>query len=283
MLIDGKETAASIKDELKAYVENNNIKAKLAIVQVGDNTASNVYVKNKIKACEYCGVDYVLCKLPDTLSESQLLSEVERLNNDSMVNGIIVQLPLPDKYNEYNIINHIKPFKDVDGFTAVNLGKLMSSDETGMVPATPLGICNLIKQYNIETQNKNILIIGRSNTVGRPLANLLSNKQFNGNVLLAHSRTDKNKLIKYGKSADIIIACCGQMKYINSEFIDKNKKTVIIDVGIHRDENGKLCGDVDFEDVKDYCDITPVPGGVGPMTVVSLIQNTIKSAISNKH
>jgi methylenetetrahydrofolate dehydrogenase (NADP+)/methenyltetrahydrofolate cyclohydrolase len=288
ILISGKEIASQLKEELKQKVEDlhqKNIKKhkvnrypKLAIIQVGNNEASNTYVKNKIKTCEYCNVIPQHILFPDDVTQEQLISEINYLNSSYDVDGIIVQLPLPKHLDEYKIINTICPEKDVDGFTNVNLGKVMNDDNTGFIPATPKGICTLIDRYKIPTENKNVVIIGRSNTVGRPLANLLSNKKYNANVTLLHSKTDWITLRGTTMESDIIIACCGQKEMINKDYLSNNKIYTIIDVGIHRNNDNKLCGDVDFESVKQYCEyITPVPGGVGPMTVIELINNTIKS------
>lgn len=278
MILNGKEAADAAKEDIKRKVETYKVKPTIVVYQVGDNVASNAYVKNKIKACEYCGINCIH-KHFDNITQEELISNIEADNNDTHITGMIVQLPLPKGFDEYTIINTINPNKDIDGFTNVNLGKLMSNDKTGLVPATPLGICKLLDYYNINTENKQITIIGRSNTVGRPLANLLSNKDYNGNVIVLHSKTDIYTMKLVCKNSDIIIVCAGKKHLLNEEYIVKTQdnRQVIIDVGIHRDENNKLCGDVNFESVEKYTDITPVPGGVGPMTVVSLLLNTIKA------
>lgn len=271
--MNGKLIANEIKDSLNSIYF---IQPTLAIIKIGNNEASNIYIRNKIKTCDEVGIKAILCRFDDTISESDLISEIKKLNNNVNIHGIIVQLPIPAHLDPYTIINSINPEKDVDGFTDINLGKLMSSKD-GLIPATPKGICTLLDKYNINVQDKSIVIIGRSNTVGRPLANLLSNKKYNGNVTLLHSKTSYSNIVEYCNKADIIIACCGVPKFITEEFIGNNKP-IVIDVGIHRDENNKLCGDVDYDNIKNKCSyITPVPGGVGPMTVVSLIENTIEA------
>lgn len=271
--MNGKLIADSIKESLKSeYIDKI---PTLVIIQVGNNEASNVYIRNKIKACQEIGIKAKLFHYDEETPQYYLIEEIQHLNADKNVHGVIVQLPLPEHLDSYTIINSINPNKDVDGFTDNNLGKLTSFKD-GIIPATPKGICTLIDRYNIDVQDKSVVIIGRSNTVGRPLANLLSSKAYNGNVTLLHSKTSKNNIIKYCKDADIIIVCCGVPKFLTKEFIGFNKP-VVIDVGIHR-INNKLCGDVDYDEIKDLCSyITPVPGGVGPMTVVSLIENTMEA------
>lgn len=271
--MNGKLIANEIKDSLNSIYF---IQPTLAIIKVGNNEASNIYIRNKIKTCDEVGIKAELFRFDDTISESDLIFEIRKLNNNVNIHGIIVQLPIPAHLDSYTIINNISPEKDVDGFTDINLGKLMSFKD-GLIPATPKGICTLLDRYNIDVQDKSVVIIGRSNTVGRPLANLLSNKAYNGNVTLLHSKTSLTNIINYCNKADIIIACCGIPKFVTEEFIGDNKP-IVIDVGIHRDENNKLCGDVDYNNIKDKCSyITPVPGGVGPMTVVSLIENTVEA------
>lgn len=267
-----KEIAQSIKDHIFQAANYYSVKPTLYIIKVGFNEASNVYVKNKVKACEECGISVTVLQYDDNVKESSLIRDIELFNHSDHIHGIIVQLPLPEHLNAYKIINTIYPEKDVDGFTDANLGKLMSGKEYH-IAATPKGICTLLKEYKVETENKDIVIIGRSNTVGKPLANLLSNKKFNGNVTLLHSKTSVDKIKSYCKNADIIIVCCGIPKFLSSDFIGDNLP-VVIDVGIHRIDD-KLCGDTDYENIKNKCSyITPVPGGVGPMTVVSLLDNT---------
>lgn len=279
ILIDGKVTSAKLKESIKAEVDKLDVKPLLVAVQVGDNPASNVYVKNKVKSCEECGFRSEVIKLPDDISELALLDEVQQLNNRSDVNGFIVQLPLPKHINEQHIIEAIDPKKDVDGFTPINLGRLMIGEDC-FEPATPSGIMDLLKEYNIETKGKKVVIVGRSNIVGKPLANLMLHKGIDATVTVCHSKTPEAELIKYLMDADIIIAAVGIPKFIKVCKTD----AVIIDVGINRIDDpttktGKrLVGDVDFDAVseKTYA-ITPVPGGVGPMTVCSLMKNTLKA------
>lgn len=273
-IIDGKKISAEIKDELKVKV--NSLKEKgitpcLAVILVGNDPASTVYVGNKKKACEYIGIDSLSYELSEDTSEGELLSLINRLNNDEKVNGILVQLPLPKTINEKKILNAINPEKDVDAFHPVNVGKLMIGEES-FLPCTPAGIIQLLKRSNIEISGKNCVVIGRSNIVGKPMGILLLKE--NGTVTIAHSKTENLKDIC--KNADILVAAVGKPKMITSDYV-KNGATVI-DVGIHRMENGKLCGDVDFDDVVNIAGaITPVPGGVGPMTIAMLMDNCVNS------
>ena len=250
---------------------------KLCIISVGEDEASKVYVNNKIKMCTEVGIEYRTIQYHKEIEQWYLIDSIKQLNDDPNIDGIIVQQPLPKHLDTKVIVNTIKPSKDVDGFTV----------GSPFTPATPAGIRTLLDYNLIQTRGKNIVIIGRSDTVGRPLANLLSSKSYDGNVTLLHSKTKREDMIYYCKNADIIIACCGVPKMITKEYLNfknitsnnTNTGQIVIDVGIHRID-GKLCGDVDFEDVKDYCDITPVPGGVGPLTVVSLIANTVEAYIN---
>lgn len=273
-IIDGKKISAEIKDELKVKV--NSLKEKgitpcLAVILVGNDPASTVYVGNKKKACEYIGIDSLSYELSEDTSEDELLSLINKLNNDEKVNGILVQLPLPKTINEKKILNAINPEKDVDAFHPVNVGKLMIGEES-FLPCTPAGIIQLLKRSNIEISGKNCVVIGRSNIVGKPMGILLLKE--NGTVTIAHSKTENLKDIC--KNADILVAAVGKPKMITSDYV-KNGATVI-DVGIHRMENGKLCGDVDFDDVVNIAGaITPVPGGVGPMTIAMLMDNCVNS------
>ena len=276
-IIDGKLISAQIKDELKEEVQKikemgGNI--CLAVVQVGDDPASSVYVNNKKKACAYIGIESRAFELPETTTEGELVSLVETLNADSGVNGILVQLPLPSHINEDLVIRTISPDKDVDGFHPQSVGRLWIG-EKGFLSCTPAGIIQLLKRSGIGIEGKECVVIGRSNIVGKPMAALLLRE--NGTVTVAHSRTKNLKEV--ARRADILIVAIGKKQFINSEYIKEG--AVVIDVGMHRDENNKLCGDVDFTDVADKVSaITPVPGGVGPMTIAMLMNNCVETARS---
>lgn len=278
-LIDGKATSQKIKDEIKNEViklKQKGITPTLAVILVGDDPASQTYVASKQKACLACQMGSVMHKLSANTTEQELISLIDVLNADDSIDGILVQLPLPKHINTNEILRKIDPKKDVDGFCAQNMGALVSGLD-GFVPCTPLGIMELLKQYNINPQGLNALVIGRSNIVGKPMAALLLNA--GATVTIAHSKT-KN-LADLSKNADLIIAAIGKANFIKPEMVKKG--AIIIDVGINRLENGKLVGDCDFENLKDKCDfITPVPGGVGPMTIAMLLSNTLKSAKERK-
>lgn len=278
-LIDGKATSQKIKDEIKNEViklKQKGITPTLAVILVGDDPASQTYVASKQKACLACQMGSVMHKLSANTTEQELISLIDVLNADDSIDGILVQLPLPKHINTNEILRKIDPKKDVDGFCAQNMGALVSGLD-GFVPCTPLGIMELLKQYNINPQGLNALVIGRSNIVGKPMAALLLNA--GATVTIAHSKT-KN-LADLSKNADLIIAAIGKANFIKPEMIKEG--AIIIDVGINRLENGKLVGDCDFENLKDKCDfITPVPGGVGPMTIAMLLSNTLKSAKERK-
>lgn len=275
-LLNGKELADKIKLEVKAEVEelkaNNGQDVALAVVQVGNNPASSTYVKNKQNACKKCGIQSKTIKLDEDITEEQLLGFIERLNEMIDVDGILVQLPLPKHINEYTVIQAISPEKDVDGFHEINVGKLMIGEDT-FVPCTTAGIIELLKTNSIEIEGKNCVVVGRSNIVGKPTAiELLKN---NATVTICHSKTRNLMDICY--CADILICAIGKPKFFNRKYISPG--TVVVDVGIHRQEDGTLCGDVDFEDVKDIVDaITPVPGGCGAMTVAMLMKNCVQAA-----
>jgi methylenetetrahydrofolate dehydrogenase (NADP+)/methenyltetrahydrofolate cyclohydrolase len=274
-LLNGKELADKIKEEVRAEVEELEANGKyvsLAVIQVGDNAASSTYVKNKQNACKYCGIKSETFKLGVGTSEKGLINLINMLNEDSMVHGILVQLPLPEHIDEHNVIQSIAPEKDVDGFHEINVGKLMIGEET-FVPCTTRGIIELLKENNIKIEGQNCVVVGRSNIVGKPTAiELLRN---NGTVTICHSKTKGLKQIC--READILVCAIGKPKFFNREYISPN--TVVIDVGIHRQEDGTLCGDVDFEDVKDIVSaITPVPRGVGAMTVAMLMKNCVQAA-----
>lgn len=278
-LIDGKATSQKIKDEIKNEViklKQKGITPTLAVILVGDDPASQTYVASKQKACLACQMGSVMHKLSANTTQQELISLIDVLNADDSIDGILVQLPLPKHINTNEILRKIDPKKDVDGFCAQNMGALVSGLD-GFVPCTPLGIMELLKQYNINPQGLNALVIGRSNIVGKPMAALLLNA--GATVTIAHSKT-KN-LADLSKNADLIIAAIGKANFIKPEMVKEG--AIIIDVGINRLENGKLVGDCDFENLKDKCDfITPVPGGVGPMTIAMLLSNTLKSAKERK-
>lgn len=274
-IIDGKSISAQIKDELKTKVAAMKAGGKqvtLAVIQVGNDPASSVYVGNKKKACEYIGIKSLAYELPEETSEKELLSLIDELNKKADVNGILVQLPLPEHIDEDKVISAISPKKDVDGFHPQSVGALCIG-QPGFVSCTPAGIIQLLKRSGIEIAGKECVIIGRSNIVGKPMALLMLRE--NATVTVTHSRTKDLKEV--AKRADILIVAIGKPKMITKEYVKEG--AVVIDVGIHRDENNKLCGDVDYEDVAAVCSwVTPVPGGVGPMTIAMLMNNCVESA-----
>ena len=271
-LIDGKLISTQIKDELKKKVADEHIQATLAVIQVGNDPASSVYVGNKKKACEYIGIGSIAYELPEETTEEELLKLIDELNAVDAVNGILVQLPVPKHIDEKKVINRISPLKDVDGFHPESVGNLCIGQD-GFVSCTPAGIIELLKRSDIDIEGKECVVIGRSNIVGKPMALLLLKN--NGTVTVCHSRTRDLKSVC--KRADILVVAIGKPKMITAEYVKEG--AVVIDVGIHRMDNGKLCGDVDFDDVKDHTSaITPVPGGVGPMTIAMLMVNCVKAA-----
>ncbi len=273
-IINGKEISQNIKDELKAEVASLKELGKaccLAVIQVGNDPASSVYVSNKKKACEYIGIESLSYELPENTTEEELLFLIDQLNNDGAVHGILCQLPLPRHINEKTVLNRISPKKDVDGFHPQNVGALVVGD-FGFVSCTPAGIIELLKRSNIEMEGKHCVVIGRSNIVGKPMSLLMLRE--NATVTICHSKTKDLKAIC--KEADILIVAIGKPLFINHEYIKDG--AVVVDVGIHRDENNKLCGDVDFKDVESIVSaITPVPGGVGPMTICMLMKNCVEA------
>lgn len=274
-IIDGKAISTQIKDELKKKVADEGIKATLAVIQVGNDPASSVYVGNKKKACEYIGIGSRSFELPEETTQEELLALIDKLNADPEINGILVQLPVPKHINDKEIINRIDPAKDVDGFNPVSVGNLCIG-QRGFVSCTPAGIIELLKRSDVTIEGKECVVIGRSNIVGKPMALLLLAN--NGTVTVCHSKTADLKSIC--KRADILVAAVGKPKMITSEYVKEG--AVVIDVGIHRMDDGKLCGDVDYDDVKDHTSaITPVPGGVGPMTIAMLMYNCVKAAASD--
>lgn len=273
-IIDGKAVSGQIKEECRIKAEEYRKKGTeitLAVVQVGNDPASDVYVRNKKRACEECGIRSLSYELPEETGEEQLLELIGKLNADKTVNGILVQLPLPDQIDEKKVIQAIDAKKDVDGFHPVNAGALCTG-EKGFVPCTPAGIIQLLKRSSVEIAGKECVVIGRSNIVGKPTALLLLAE--NGTVTVCHSKTADLKEVT--RRADILVAAVGKPKFITADHVKEG--AVVIDVGIHRNENGKLCGDVDFDSVAPKCSaITPVPGGVGPMTIAMLMSNCIGS------
>lgn len=275
MIISGKEISTKIKDQLKEEVEQMKNKydrlPKLAVILVGENQASQVYVRNKERGCSYVGMGSLKITHDATFSEEELLNEIKQLNEDDTVDGILVQLPLPDHINEDKVLEAIDPSKDVDGFHPENVAKLFLGQKS-LVPCTPKGMMVLLDEINYDLTGKEVVVVGRSNIVGKPVSLLCLQK--NATVTIAHSKTKDLKEVC--QRADVLIAAVGRAKMINRDYVKEG--AVVLDVGINRDENNKLCGDVDFEDVKDkvYA-ITPVPGGIGPMTITMLLHNTLEA------
>ncbi len=278
-IIDGKAISLQIKDELKEKVasyKEQGIEITLAVVKVGNDPASAVYVRNKEKACEYIGINSKKIEMPEETTEEELLKLIDELNNDKAINGILVQLPLPKHIDENNILLAIDPIKDVDGFHPVNVGKMVIG-EPSFLPCTPAGIIEMIKRSDIDIEGKECVVIGRSNIVGKPMSILMLRE--NATVTITHSRTKDLKAVC--KRADIVVAAIGKAKFVTDEYIKEG--ATVIDVGMDRDENGKLCGDVDFDNVQLVAGaITPVPGGVGPMTVTMLLVNCLRSVELSK-
>lgn len=276
IIIDGKEFSKKILEEIsneqKEIVEKKNLRpAGLAVIIVGENPASQVYVRNKTRVCEKVGFYSETIKLEENISENDLIKKIEELNENDKIDGILVQLPLPKHIDELKVINSIKPEKDVDGFSNVNVGKMVIGDESGFLSCTPYGIMQLLEGYDIDVDGKDVVVVGRSNIVGKPMAMMLIQK--GATVQVCNSRT--KDLSKKLKKADIIVVAVGVPRMIKAT--DVKEGVVVIDVGINR-VDGKLCGDVDYEDVAQKASyITPVPGGVGPMTIASLIKNTFIS------
>ncbi|MDQ0208960.1 bifunctional methylenetetrahydrofolate dehydrogenase/methenyltetrahydrofolate cyclohydrolase FolD [Alkalicoccobacillus murimartini] len=276
-LMNGKQLAATKQAEMKervAKLASDGIVPGLAVILVGDNQASQTYVRSKQRSCEKAGIHSVLKQLSAETTEKELLAHIEELNVDPSIDGILVQLPLPKQISEQAVIEAISPNKDVDGFHPISIGKMMTGEKT-FLPCTPHGIIELLKASNIEISGKHAVVVGRSNIVGKPVGQLLLNEH--ATVTYCHSRTpDLNAITK---QADILVVAVGISKLIKKE--DVKPGAVVIDVGMNRDENGKLCGDVDFNDVETVAShITPVPGGVGPMTITMLLENTIESALN---
>ncbi len=269
-IIDGTKISLELRKKVKDLIEKENITPTLAVIQVGDNKASNVYIKNKKKACEDVGINFEHIKFNDTISQALVIAEIKRLNNDISVNGILVQLPLPLGFDEGKIINTIDPVKDVDGLTYQNVGNLVLENDC-LIPCTPLGVMELLKAYNVDLTSKNVCLVGRSNLVGKPLIQLLL--QNDATLSICHSKSLDIK--SYTKKADVLIVAVGHPNLITKDMVKEG--AIIIDVGINKEGN-ILCGDVCFDEVSKKASlITPVPGGVGPMTVSCLLKNVVKA------
>lgn len=268
-IIDGKAVSQKVKDEIRAEIERDNLSIGLAVVIVGNNQASRVYVNNKKKACEVCGIKSYEYALPEETTEEQLLELVDTLNEDKNINGILVQLPLPKQINEEKIIERISPIKDVDAFHATNVGKIMIGNYA-FLPCTPAGVMELIHSTGTEISGKECVVIGRSNIVGKPMAMLLLHE--NATVTICHSRT--KDLAEVCRRADILVSAVGKADFVTADMVKDG--AVVIDVGMNRNAEGKLCGDVKYDEVEPKASyITPVPGGVGPMTIAMLMKNTL--------
>lgn len=279
MIINCKEIR---EKEIAKIKETYKGGCKVAFIQVGDNPASNVYVRNKIELCKEVGIEAKHIQYNKETSQEVLLYNIEKLNNNKNIHGIMVQLPLPKHINEQDVINAIAPDKDIDGFTNVNKGKLMIGDKSAIIPCTPKGIMTILEHQGIDLNGKNVTIVGRSNIVGKPLAQLMINA--GATVTVCNSKTDVERLVTSVVTSDIFVSAIGQANYFNKEFFrwcDLNYVTAI-DVGINRDEEGKLCGDIDKELYEEFKDVTSVPGGVGIMTVLEVIRNSLECYWRNK-
>ncbi len=278
-IIDGKETSAQIRKEYAEEVKElakKGIVPGLAVIIVGNDPASAVYVRNKGKACQEIGIHSEIIEMPEDTPEQKLIEEIQKLNERKDIDGILVQLPLPKHINPSAVVDSISPQKDVDAFSEVNVGKIMLGRQS-FVPCTPAGIMELLKRYNIDITGKNCVVVGRSDIVGKPMAMLLM--QQDGTVTVCHSKTQN--LSEYTKRADILVVAIKKPRYVKANMVKEG--AVVIDVGINRFENGKLTGDVDFDEVSKVASyITPVPGGVGPMTITMLLKNTITAARQNR-
>ncbi|MBR3152611.1 MAG: bifunctional methylenetetrahydrofolate dehydrogenase/methenyltetrahydrofolate cyclohydrolase FolD [Clostridia bacterium] len=274
-ILDGKQTAKKIREGLKVEVEElkkQGILPKLAVIMVGDNPASKIYVRNKSRACEECGIDFEEYLLNDDITQEKLLDLIDSLNNKKDIHGILLQSPIPDNLDINEAFQRIDPKKDVDGFNPVNVGKL-SIGQDSFISCTPLGVIKLLEEYNIEIEGKNAVVLGRSNIVGKPMVQCLLNK--NATVTVCHSRT-KN-IADITRQADIIVSAIGKTEFLKADMVKDG--VIVVDVGINRTEDGKIKGDVDFENVsKKASFISPVPGGVGPMTIAMLMNNVVKAA-----
>lgn len=279
-ILDGKKVSAKVREDLKLEVDNlkkDGIKPKLAVIMVGNDLASKVYVRNKNKACEEIGIEYEEFLLGEETTMEELLNVIDNLNKNQNIDGILLQSPIPKHLDINKAFRAILPEKDVDGFHPINAGKL-SIGEKCFVPCTPHGVVKIIEEYNIETEGKNVVIVGRSNIVGKPLIQCMLQK--NATVTVCHSKT--RNLEEFTRKADILIVAIGKQKFITENMVKEG--VVVIDIGINRNEEGKLVGDVDFDNVsKKASYITPVPGGVGPMTVAMLMENVVEAAKQNKY
>jgi len=279
-LLKGKEVAQKTREKLKeevAELKEKGINPKLAVIMVGENEASKIYVRNKSRACDEVGIKYEEYLLDVQTTQKGLITLIEKLNQDETINGILLQSPIPKNLDINEAFRRISPDKDVDGFNPVNVGKLVLGQNT-FISCTPFGIIKLLEEYNIPLEGKNAVIIGRSNIVGKPMSQCLLNK--NATVTICHSKTDNLK--EFTKKADILVSAIGKPKFVTKDMVKEG--AIVIDVGINRNSEGKVCGDVDFENIKDMTDyITPVPGGVGPMTIAMLMNNVVKATkIQNK-
>lgn len=275
VIIDGKELNLKVQEQIKSEIKNCMIRPSVAVIQVGDNPASNSYIKNKEKSCNGVGIYFRLYKFEDGTPELTIINKIKELNNDEYVNGILIQLPLPQQYNEKRLVNTISNAKDVDGLTDINTGRFVNGKKT-LIPCTALAVMRILEEENISLLGKHVVIIGRSKLVGKPLATLMLNND--ATVTTCHSKTAN--LEEFTRMADIVVAACGVPKLLKADMIKEG--AVVIDVGINR-VNGKLVGDVDFEEVsKKASYITPVPGGVGPMTVAMLLENIVLCYNSKK-
>lgn len=274
IIIDGKEVARKIRENLKSKVEElkkKNISPKLAVIMVGEDPASKIYVRNKSKACEELGIEYEEFLLKEGTTQQELLDLINKLNKDKTVHGILLQSPIPEHLDINEAFRTIAPEKDVDGFNPVNVGKLVLGQDT-FISCTPFGVIKMLEEYNIEIEGKNAVVIGRSNIVGKPMLQCLLNKH--ATVTICHSKTKNLKEVT--KNADILVSAIGKAKFVTKDMVKPG--AVVIDVGINRNEEGKVCGDVDFDEVKEIAGyITPVPGGVGPMTIAMLMTNIVKA------
>ena len=279
VLIDGKELAKKIRENLKLEVDNlkrEGIFPKLAVIMIGDNSASKLYLKNKSKVCDEIGIEYEEYLLNSDITIEELLNLIDTLNNKKDIDGILLQSPIPNHLDINKAFRAISPEKDIDGFNPINIGKLTLGEEA-FIPCTAKGVVRILEEYNIEVQGKNVVILGRSNIVGKPLIQCMLAK--NGTVTVCHSKTQNIKEIT--KKADILISAIGNEKFVTEDMVKEG--VVVIDIGINRNEEGKLVGDIDFENVsKKASYITPVPGGVGPMTIAMLMQNVVQAAKQNK-
>jgi methylenetetrahydrofolate dehydrogenase (NADP+)/methenyltetrahydrofolate cyclohydrolase len=274
IILDGKETARKIRERLTnevAELRKNGVTPKLAVIMVGDDKASTIYVRNKSKACDEIGIEFTEHLLPENTTQTELLKLIDELNSNKEINGILLQSPIPKHLDINEAFRKILPDKDVDGFNPVNVGKLVLGQNT-FVSCTPFGIIKLLEEYNISLEGKNAVIIGRSNIVGKPMSQCLLNK--NATVTICHSKT--NNLKEFTKKADILVSAIGKPKFVTKDMVKEG--AIVIDVGINRNLEGKVCGDVDFENIKNMTSyITPVPGGVGPMTIAMLMNNVVKA------